>query len=171
MSAIVESAPTSVVHDPDVPWATLTEGIQVKMFRIGTHDNTYQMLLRASPGTQLPRHHHFGEVHAYTIAGRWGYREYEWEATAGTYVYEEPRSVHTLYVPDDAGEPALVFFTISSGMLLFLDTLPDKMRDQAAEMEIDLDQTLIQDGVTLDAIYRAALEAAGEQYPSAVLHH
>ena len=118
-----------------------------------------------------PTHHHFGEVHAYTISGRWGYREYDWEASAGTYVYEEPRSVHTLFVPEDGDEPAVVFFTISAGMMLFLDTLPDEMLDQAKDMNIDVDQTLLQDGVTIDALYAAALEAAGEDYPKAVLHH
>ncbi|MCC7076373.1 MAG: 2,4'-dihydroxyacetophenone dioxygenase family protein [Acidimicrobiia bacterium] len=171
MTAIVETSDTSIVRDEDVPWATLTPGVEIKMFRVGRYDNTYQMLLCAQPGAQLPTHHHFGEVHAYTISGRWAYREYEWEATAGTYVYEEPRSAHTLFVPEDADEPALVFFTIAAGMLVFLDTLPDEMSRRAEEMGVEPGQTMIQDGVTLDGLYRAVLEAAGERYPDAVLHH
>ena len=57
-----------------------------------------------------------GEVHAFTVSGKWGYLEYDWTAEAGDYIFEEVGTVHTLAVPEDAGEPAIIQFVIEQGM-------------------------------------------------------
>lgn len=86
MAMVNDLRMTSLVDDAELPWAPVTDGIELRVLRVGLHDNTYQMMTRIQPGVQLPRHRHFGEVHLYTVSGTWGYREYGWLARPGTYV-------------------------------------------------------------------------------------
>ena len=148
-----EVASSLVVQD-DIPWAELGPGVEMKMLRRGMSDRVYTMMNRFAPGFVAPTHLHLGDVHAYTIAGRWHYREYDWVAGAGDYIYEPAGSVHTLVVPEDNTEPTVAIFTIAEGIELYDD---------------DGEVFMTQNGETLDALYRAALECAGVPYPSAVL--
>jgi quercetin dioxygenase-like cupin family protein len=145
---------TKVVGTEAIPWATFAPGIEVRMLRVGGESGTYTLMTRFGPGTVLPRHRHMGEVHAYTIQGRWYYREYDWVAEAGSYVYEPPNSVHTLTVPADNAGPTVVLFTIHSGLVLISD---------------DGDLLTIEDAQSMSMLYRAALEAQGIPYPAGVL--
>ena len=43
-------------------------------------DDVYTIMNRFAPGFQAPKHLHLGEVHGFTLEGRWGYREYDWLA-------------------------------------------------------------------------------------------
>jgi 2,4'-dihydroxyacetophenone dioxygenase len=107
---------TSIARFADIPWATLAPGIEMKVMRMGEGSEKYTVMNRFVPGTELPKHYHHGDVHAFTISGRWGYLEYDWIAEAGDYIYEAPGTIHTLKVPDDAPEPAVVSFVIDKGM-------------------------------------------------------
>lgn len=138
---------TTVCRAGDLPWGTLAPGIEIKVLRSGGDSGRYTLVNRFAPGTVLPRHHHFGEVHAFTLAGRWGYLEYDWESTAGDYVYEEPGSVHTLSVPADATEPAVIQFVIDQGMdFLDADGQPFHREDAASITRLYLN-ALAADGV------------------------
>ena len=148
---------TSLVHDADLPWANAGAGVAIKVYRVGAHDNTYQMMTRIDPGVQLPRHKHFGEVHTYTVAGSWGYREYDWLATTGTYIYEAPGTTHTYYVPEDSNGPAINFVTLGAGMLM----LPDDGDAPSFDNE-----AAFQDGKTTLALYKACLEGMGLPFPA-----
>lgn len=145
---------TRLVETGEIPFAELMEGVEVKMLRVGATTGTYTLMTRFAPGVQLPKHKHFGEVHAYTLAGRWRYLEYPWVAEAGSFVYEPVGSVHTLKVPDDNTEPTVVIFTIDKGMVLY---------------DHDDQPFHIEDAVTLAEIYRGALDARGIPYPEAIL--
>jgi quercetin dioxygenase-like cupin family protein len=103
------------------PWATFFPGIDVKLLRASEATASYTLLARFAPGTYLPKHKHFGEVQAYTFQGRWHYLEYAWHATAGSLVFEPPGATHTLHVPEDATEPALILFMVTGGMALLTD--------------------------------------------------
>jgi quercetin dioxygenase-like cupin family protein len=157
----MSAQPTPVLNPPStpapgeqIPWGLVWEGIELKILRTGEGSGTYTLMTRLQPGVELPRHRHFGEVHGYTISGRWGYREYGWEAVAGDYVYEPPNSTHTLYVPDDAGEPAVIVFVIDKGMVILGEN----------------DEILtIEDAWTITEIYRVALANAGVGFPDGVL--
>lgn len=154
MSLTKADEPTSKVPADEVPWAQIWEGIELKLLRVGGKSGTYTVMSRFAPGTVLPKHRHFGEVHAYTLKGRWRYKEYDWEATAGDYIYEEPNSIHTLEVPADASEPAEIVFIIEKGMVMLGDN--DEM-------------FMIEDAATVAGYYRQALEAQGVEYPSSIL--
>ena len=102
----------------DLPWALWMEGLEVKLLRCSLDTGEYTLLVKFGPGVELPRHRHFGPVHAWTIQGRWRYLEYDWEATAGSYVHEPPGSVHTLKVHDDNDGDTIVVFMMSGGLVL-----------------------------------------------------
>lgn len=154
MSVPVVDTTTSVVPTDQVPWADFGEGIELKVLRVGGQSGLYTIVTRFAPGVQLPKHRHFGEVHAYTLEGRWRYLEYPWVAEAGAYVYEPPGSVHTLKVPDDNVGPTTVFFTIDKGMVFLGD---------------NDEPVWIEDAVSLASHYANALAARGLEYPAATL--
>jgi quercetin dioxygenase-like cupin family protein len=122
----------------------VAEGIEVRMLRVFGEGSGYAAMFRFAPGTQLPTHHHLGRVHAYTLEGRWRYLEYDWVAEAGSYVCEEPGSVHTLVVPEDAPGPAVLLFVVDAGMVILA---PDGSLQ------------LVWDVRAMDDLYRGALEA------------
>lgn len=51
------------------------------------------------PGV-LGRHLHGSPVYAYTIEGSWYYKEHDWVAKPGSFVFETPGEVHTLVVDE-----------------------------------------------------------------------
>ncbi len=147
-----DSADTSVCHTDELPWAELAPGIEMKVLRTGVGTDRYTLMNRFAPGTVLPKHYHHGEVHAWTIAGTWGYLEYDWSATAGDYIYEPSGSVHTLAVPEDSAEPAVIQFVIEKG-LDFLDDDGNAFHVENAETITQLYvDTLAANGVARPAI-------------------
>lgn len=145
---------TSLCHTDDLPWAELAPGIEMKVLRVGAGEDRYTLMNRFAPGTVLPKHLHHGEVHAWTIAGHWGYVEYDWTAVPGDYIHEAAGSVHTLAVPESSPEPAVVQFVIERGMD-FLDE-----DDQPFHTE---------DATTITELYLASLDAAGIARPDGIL--
>lgn len=148
------ATPTSVVPGADIPWVEIGAGVEMKLLRRGADDDVYTMLNRFAPGFEAPKHLHLGEVHGWTIQGRWHYHEYDWYACAGDYIYEPPNSVHTLHVPEDNSEPTVALFVIHQGMELY---------------DADGNVFMTQDGAGMEAIYRAVLETKGIPYPAATL--
>jgi len=146
--------PARLACDESIPWAEVGGGFAMKLFRRGQADGVYSMLNRFEPGFRAPKHRHLGEVHGYTLAGRWYYEEYEWVAGAGDYIYEPAGSVHTLVVPADNREPTLVFFTVALGLELV---------DDAGNV------FLVQDAAGMELLYRVSLEKQGLAYPVGVL--
>ncbi len=131
------------------PWVEVLEGMEIKVLRIAS-DGGFTMMLRAQPGFQLFTHRHLGEVHAHTISGRWRYLEYDEVFEAGTYVYEEADSLHTLKIPADVDGPTVVLFVVSQGQEI--------LDDEGELMSVET-------GETIDGYYRAALEEVGVSAP------
>ena len=148
------AADTSVCRSEELPWAELAPGIEMRVLRVGADGDRYTLMNRFAPGTVLPKHHHHGEVHAWTIAGTWGYLEYDWVAGPGDYIYEDAGSVHTLMVPEDSPEPAVIQFVIEKGMD-FLDGDGQPFHEENA--------------TTITELYLATLDAAGIARPAGIL--
>ena len=78
--------------DPDAfPWATFENRwgkSELKLLRCSIVKESYTVIVRWPPGIVVPRHRHFGDVHVHTFKGRWHYKEYEWSAGPGSYVFE-----------------------------------------------------------------------------------
>ena len=66
----------------------------------------------------ISRHRHPAPVHGFVVEGKWRYLERNWEATAGSYLYEPPGDVHTLVV-DEGNEMIMLFH--NTGALLYCD--------------------------------------------------
>lgn len=146
--------PSNVAAAERLPWGLIWEGIELKVLRTGEGSGTYTLMARFQPGVVLPKHRHFGDVHGFTLQGRWGYQEYDWIAAAGDYVYEPPNSTHTLFVPADAEEPAVVLYIVDKGMVILGD---------------DDEILTIEDAWTLTEMYRNALANQGIDLPGGIL--
>jgi quercetin dioxygenase-like cupin family protein len=105
-----------------LPWAENwagDPGIQLKALMIDIEGGRYAVRMRFRPGTLALPHKHGGEVHAYTISGKWNYLEYAGspDNVAGSYLFEPPGTTHTLRIADDAGEWTEIFFVLYGAML------------------------------------------------------
>jgi hypothetical protein len=104
------SAATLLVHPDNVPYAVLERPYGrtlMKLVHVNVAQGTFTNIIKWEAGVVLPRHLHTGPVHAFTFEGRWRYLEYDWEATAGSYVYEPPawRSIRTRPAPSPTAAP------------------------------------------------------------------
>jgi len=98
------------------PWASIDLGqgvYEFKVMRINLRENWSTSIIRWPAGMQVPKHRHFGPVHAFTFKGRWHYKEYDWFATAGSYLVETAETEHSLVVDEDTE----AMFTMFGGMV------------------------------------------------------
>jgi quercetin dioxygenase-like cupin family protein len=98
------------------PWVTLDMPYgrtDYRLVRVSLRDNCSTSIIRWNAGIRVPKHRHFGPVHAYTFSGRWHYAEYDWYATAGSYLVETPETEHSLVVDEDME----AMFTMVGGMV------------------------------------------------------
>ncbi|HEX3793379.1 MAG TPA: 2,4'-dihydroxyacetophenone dioxygenase family protein [Acidimicrobiales bacterium] len=142
-----------LVTPEDAPWADTGTGVLLKILRFDDRKGTWVILNRFSPGVLLQTHRHTGSVDAYTSAGRWHYLEYDFFVEAGSYLYEEANSVHTLHVPDDNVGVTDVCFVIEGALL---NLAPDGSVES------------VTDGPGIVAAYYALLEAQGDPRPTIV---
>ena len=105
-----------------LPWVEQGGGVAMKMLRVNDDTGHWVSMNRFPPGTELPAHRHSGGVFAFTLQGRWGYRESAFIAAPGSLVREPANTSHTLYVPADAPEAAEVIFFIDGSLV---HCLPD----------------------------------------------
>lgn len=139
---------------PFAPMGTPDSGVEMKLLRISLEDERVTFLNRFAPGFRAPTHRHLGEVHAYTLSGRWRYLEYDWESREGDYVFEPPDTVHTLDVPAGNPGPTVVLFVVHRGMELF-----------TPEGTLLFTQTI----PSFEDLYRSGLEQLGLPFPKEVL--
>ena len=112
------------VFDPDVlkedkKWYAQGAMGKLRPLLFNISNGSWITLLKVQGEGNLARHHHSSAVTAWTLDGAWGYREYDWVARAGSFVYEPPGHIHTLYVHPSEGK-ILVLFHIQ-GPLAYLD--------------------------------------------------
>ncbi len=113
-----EIVETAVPEDERV-WVPQAEGVWFRPLLLNTRQGQWCNLLRVRRAGVLSRHVHPSPVHGFVVKGAWHYREHDWVAREGTYVFEPPGEIHTLVVPDDVPE-MITFFNIS-GCMVYLD--------------------------------------------------
>jgi len=143
-----------LVLPDDAPWADTGTGVLLKVVRFDQLRGTWVILNKFKPGVLLQTHRHTGSVDAYTAVGRWHYLEYDFYATAGSYLFEPANSVHTLHVPDDNTEDTEVCFIIEGALL---NLAPDGTVESYS------------DGPGTLAAYYALLEAQGDPRPNGLI--
>ena len=105
-----------------LPWAEGWAGdprIRLKLLMADVEGQRFAVRMQFAPGTVVAPHKHTGEVHAFTRAGRWRYRDYpdSPDNIAGSYLFEPPGTTHTLEVDPHIFEPTDVLFVIYGAML------------------------------------------------------
>ena len=118
-----ENISTGCIADETMPWmpfAPYSDTVEVKYFKADPVRGEVISLLKAPPGTTLPKHHHSGTVIVYTIQGCWKYLEHDWIARPKSIVFETASSQHTpIALPDSDAD--VITLNITMGELLFLD--------------------------------------------------
>ena len=117
LSDWVDNDPNADEEDPRV-WVPQTECLSFRPLCFCVSQGYYVNLLKFKGGGVLGRHRHSSPVHALTLTGSWGYKEHDWHARAGTYVFEPPGETHTLIVDDDCEEMVALFHV--TGSLLYV---------------------------------------------------
>jgi 2,4'-dihydroxyacetophenone dioxygenase len=97
-------------------WFPWIGPIELKPMRMENRTGTFVVGLRSEVASGLGKHRHRGTVTAVTMAGEWGYKEYDWVARPGDWVCENPGTIHTLSVEDNTE----IVFTIT-GSIEFLN--------------------------------------------------
>ncbi|MDI9915571.1 2,4'-dihydroxyacetophenone dioxygenase family protein [Rhodococcus sp. IEGM 1379] len=110
------------INVDSIPLVTgkLAPGVSFKPLFLEPEVGIWVLIATFEPGSGLPIHLHTGSVHAYTLTGAWGYREYpEQLQTAGSYLYEPGASVHTLFAPESNTEDTNVLYVINGANVNF----------------------------------------------------
>jgi hypothetical protein len=144
------------VGEDEVPWVPnlAYPGTWMRLLQADVHAGVYAMAGRLPAGLAVGTHRHTGAVHMFTLSGAWGYREHDYVNRAGSYLYEPPGSIHTLYVPDDNTEVTETL-TVVYGTTEYLD-------DGGAIVAVS-------DAATNLEAYYVSCEAAGVPRPAAIL--
>jgi quercetin dioxygenase-like cupin family protein len=95
-------------EDPRV-WVPQTDCLSFRPLCFCVSQGYYVNLLKFKGGGVLGCHRHPSPVHALTLKGSWGYKEHDWHAEEGTYVFEPPGETHTLIVDNDCDEMVAMF--------------------------------------------------------------
>ena len=95
-------------EDPRV-WVPQTDCLSFRPLCFCVSQGYYVNLLKFKGGGVLGCHRHPSPVHALTLKGSWGYKEHDWNAKPGTYVFEPPGETHTLIVDEDCDEMVAMF--------------------------------------------------------------
>ncbi len=98
--------------EDELPFIAVGDGTHLQLLQVDVELGLWVVRTRFEPGVTIPTHKHTGQVYAFTIAGRWKYKEYPEVNTAGSYLFEPAGSVHTLTVPDDVDGLTDVWFAI-----------------------------------------------------------
>jgi len=98
------------VPEADLPWIPVGERAYIKPLRFDIAGSSHVNLMWLDGPMVVGTHRHFGEVTGYCLEGSWFYREYDWVANPGSFIYEAPGNAHTLITEHPTGMKTL--FTV-----------------------------------------------------------
>jgi len=103
----------------DRKWYKIGELGMVRPLVFDVKNGGWISVLKAQGEGTIQRHRHAAPVTAWTMAGTWGYREHDWIARAGSFVYEPAGHIHTLYIHPEQAHMTALFHVM--GPLLYVD--------------------------------------------------
>ena len=104
--------------EAESPWVPFLPNIFIRHLGFDVRNNTFINILWIRQPGLLGRHRHRGPVWGYVLEGSWRYLEHDWVASPGSYLYENPGTIHTLVVDDPQGMKTLFWL---NGALEFFD--------------------------------------------------
>ena len=108
----IDTALIDVEALPWMPFAPYSDEIMIKVIKVDPIRGEWTSLLKTPPYTELPMHHHSGTVMVWTVTGSWRYKEHDWVASAGSFVFETAASRHT---PITVGDEEVITLNIVQG--------------------------------------------------------
>lgn len=108
----IDTALIDVESLPWMPFSPYSEEIFIKVIKVDAIRGEWTTLLKTPPYTELPMHHHSGTVMVWTVTGSWRYKEHDWVATPGSFVFETAASRHT---PITVGDEEVITLNIVQG--------------------------------------------------------
>lgn len=123
MTTKLQDIDTRCITDDNLPWLPLTpyaDLVSMKLLSADPLRGEMIYVLRAPPGSELPRHRTSSATTIYTLQGRWKFREHDWVAGPGSLVIEPAASCHTPQVLADGTDDAILF-VLAAGELQMLD--------------------------------------------------
>lgn len=119
----------------DAKWYPLGKLGSVRPILFDITNGGWISILKAEGAGTIQRHRHAAPVTAWTIDGTWGYREYDWVARAGSFVYEPAGHIHTLYIHPEQARMTAVFHVF--GPLVYLDEEGNAVDYDDAHLRLD----------------------------------
>ncbi len=110
-----EKIDTALIDVESLPWVPVppyASKVFIKAIKVDPVRGEWITLLKAPANIELPRHHHSGTVHVYTVSGEWKYKEHDWIASAGSFVFETAGTQHT---PVSLGKDEVITLNIVQG--------------------------------------------------------
>ena len=98
------------IDEKEAVWIPYEPGTANRFLMFDLNTNSFAVVLRCAPGSGIDRHYHTGSVAGYCLQGSWKYKESDWIARPGTFVYERPGEAHTLQILGD--ETMMSFFHV-----------------------------------------------------------
>lgn len=112
-TALPEEAVRELVLDADLDneraWVPRGRNVWSLPLLFNVAQGSWINITRAKGSGVISRHRHPAAVTGFTLEGAWGYREHDWTAKAGTFVFEPPGETHTLVVRSEPGHMMVLF--------------------------------------------------------------
>lgn len=85
----------------DLPFVDIGDGSLLKVIQVKPQEGLWIVENIFKAGYEVDKHRHTGPVYAYTRAGAWRYKEYDYINRPGSFLYEPAGSEHTLQSVED----------------------------------------------------------------------
>lgn len=85
----------------DLPFVDIGDGSLLKVIQVKPQEGLWIVENIFKAGYEVDTHRHTGPVYAYTRAGAWRYKEYDYVNRPGSFLYEPAGSEHTLQAVED----------------------------------------------------------------------
>lgn len=85
----------------DLPFIDIGDGSLLKVIQVKPQEGLWIVENIFKAGYEVDTHRHTGPVYAYTRAGAWRYKEYDYINRPGSFLYEPAGSEHTLQAVED----------------------------------------------------------------------
>jgi 2,4'-dihydroxyacetophenone dioxygenase len=119
MRMVHELGLPAAAGDPWIPFVPYDNNVLLKYFKLDPSTGEMVLLVKAPPGTRLPKQQQSGTVIACTIKGRWKYMERDWVAEPGSIVYSGAGETNTPQALD--GDEDILVLKLVIGDLVFMD--------------------------------------------------